>query len=265
MKSSTAFSLFTFAASVASSPVAAPELDERTFFPPGCSLDNQILILAGLSQEFCSAYLQPTVTATVEKTAVNTAFVCPDMLHFFSVSPHQPSPRPFKSPAPLPPVPSLVCDVPGFATANAATSFFNDDGSFTLAQCQAQCVSLGAGTFASGTTLCACYGGGPADVVAPAAGSPFTFSDVNCPLPASGRVKRVAAPTCAPASAKTLPRLVQKLNPNPARISSACSCLLNKKTPAACTVTKYTTVTATTTIVQVDTATATETVTVTAT
>ncbi|KAH9209120.1 hypothetical protein DL95DRAFT_467059 [Leptodontidium sp. 2 PMI_412] len=253
MKSSTAFSLLAFAATAASSPVAAPELDERTFFPPGCSLDNQILILAGLNQEFCSAYLQPTVTATVEKTAVNTAFATSTVTQTIQVT------------STATPVPSLVCDVPGFATANAATSFFNDDGSFTLAQCQAQCVSLGAGTFASGTTLCACYGGKPADVIAPAAGSPFTFSDVNCPLPASGLVKRVAAPTCAPASAKTPPRLVQKLNPNPARINSACSCLLNKKTPAACAITKYTTVTATTTIVQVDTATATETVTVTAT
>ncbi|KAG4438573.1 hypothetical protein IFR05_005948 [Cadophora sp. M221] len=250
MKSSTAFSFLAFAASAASSPLAAPELEERTFFPPGCSLDNKVLILAGLSQEFCSAYLQPTVTATVEKTAFNTAFATSTVTQTIQVT------------STVTPVPSLVCNVPGFATANSPTSFFNDDGSFPLAQCQAQCASIGAGTFASGTTLCACYPGKPADVVAPATGSPFTFSDVNCPLP--GPVKRAPAPTCAPASAKTLPRFVQKLNPNPARVSSACSCLLNKQTPAACTVTKYTTVTTTTTIVQVDTATATETVTVTA-
>ncbi|KAH7355428.1 hypothetical protein BKA65DRAFT_535650 [Rhexocercosporidium sp. MPI-PUGE-AT-0058] len=255
MKSSTVFSLLALAATAASSPLAAPELEDRTFFPTGCSVDNKILILAGLSPEFCSAYLQPTSTATVVKTALSTAFATATTTQTIQIT---------TTATPAPTSPALVCDVPGFATAGAVTTFFNNDGSFTLAQCQAQCVSLGAGTFASGSGLCACYAGKPADVVAPAAGSPYTFSDVTCPLPASTPVKRGAAPTCAPASSKVPPFWIQKLNASPARISSACECLLNQKTPAACVVTKYSTVTATTTVVQVETATATQTVTVTA-
>lgn len=80
MKSSTTFSLLALAASAASSPLAAPELEDRTFFFPGCSPENKVLIFAGLDQEFCSAYLQPTSTATVVKTALSTAFVC--LFHF---------------------------------------------------------------------------------------------------------------------------------------------------------------------------------------
>lgn len=73
MKTSTAISILALAASVASSPLA--ELEDRTFFPPGCSADNKVLIIGGLDREFCSAYLQPTSTVTAVNTVLNTAFV----------------------------------------------------------------------------------------------------------------------------------------------------------------------------------------------
>ncbi|PVH75980.1 hypothetical protein DL98DRAFT_574737 [Cadophora sp. DSE1049] len=244
MKASTAFSLLALATSAASSPLAG--LEDRTFFPPGCSADNKVLIVAGLNQQFCSAYLQLTSTATVVNTVFNTAFATTTATQTVIVT------------STATPVPSLVCGVPGFAVADASTTFFNDDGSFNVAQCQAQCASLGAGTFASGSTLCACYAGNPNVVVAPAEGSPFTFYDINCPLPALAK----RAPVCAPASAKVPPFFVQIINPGPARISSACSCLLNEV--PACTVVKSATATATTTVLQVQTAMITETVVVTA-
>ncbi|KAG4411983.1 hypothetical protein IFR04_014889 [Cadophora malorum] len=247
MKTSTAFYFLALAASAASSPLA--ELEDRTFFPPGCSTDNKVLIIGGLDQQFCSAYLQPTSTVTALNTVLNTAFATTTATQTVIVT------------STSTPVPSLVCGVPGFAAADASTTFFNNDGSFTLEQCQAQCVSLAAETFASSSTLCACYAGSPNAVVVPAEGSPFTFYDIDCPVP-STLAKR--APVCAPTSAKVPPRFIQLIKASPARISSACSCLLNKQTPAACTIVKSATVSATTTILEVQTATVTETAVVTA-
>ncbi|KAH7390433.1 hypothetical protein BKA64DRAFT_679229 [Cadophora sp. MPI-SDFR-AT-0126] len=250
MKSSTIVSLLALAASAASSPLAVPQLEDRTIFSLGCSPDNRVLIVAGLNQQFCSAYLQPTSTAIALNTVLNTAFATTTATQTVIVT------------STSTPIPSLVCGVPGFAVADAPTTFFNNDGSFNLAQCQAQCASVAAGTFASGSTLCACYAGNPNVVVAPAEGSPFTFYDISCPLP-SVPAKR-AVPLCAPASAKVAPFFVQIINPGPARISSACSCLLNKQVPAACTIVKSATITATTTILRIQTATTTATVVVTA-
>ncbi|KAL2076122.1 hypothetical protein VTL71DRAFT_1065 [Oculimacula yallundae] len=251
MKSFTAFSLLAFASSAVSSPLAAPELQDRTFFPNGCSPQEQVLIWAGLNKQFCSAYLQPTSTVTVVRTALNTAFATATTTQtVFTTSTSTP-------------VPSVVCNVAGFAQAGQSTTFFNDAGAFTSAQCQAQCLSIGSATFATSSTLCACYAGQVNDVVAPAPASPNIFSDVNCPVAVSAPVKR-AATTCASAASKNPPYFIQKINPGPALISGACECLLNDETPASCVITRQATVTATTTIVQVQTATTTQLVVVTA-
>ncbi|CZT06365.1 uncharacterized protein RAG0_12101 [Rhynchosporium agropyri] len=274
MKSSTAFSLLAFASSVVSSPLAAPELEGRNFYP-ACAPQDQVLIYAGLNRDFCSAYLQQTSTAQVVKTALSTVYAASTTTQtVFTTStatpaaPTAPTAPPASTTPPASTAPAVVCGVAGFAQASAVTTFFNNDGSFTSAQCQTKCQSLAAGTFASGGTLCACYTGSVNNVVAPAPASQYIFSDVNCPgasapVAVTAPAKR-AAGTCAPASAKQVPYIIQKLNPGPAKISSACSCLLNKETPAACVVTAYATVTSTTTVVQVQTTTTTNVVVATA-
>ena len=112
MKTSTAFYFLALAASAASSPLA--ELEDRTFFPPGCSTDNKVLIIGGLDQQFCSAYLQPTSTVTAVNTVLNTAFVRPNFsfdlqrsswnelppANIFNCRQQQPQPKQSLSPAP---------------------------------------------------------------------------------------------------------------------------------------------------------------------